>query len=165
MKKSNIFPIVAVSTGLAALFFWLKRKASAGENIKIDPVDIKIDTAATKQSGFLRLYYTVKIKLINNESESVVVNNVSLQVSSNGSPLGEITKSDSFQVPALSEKIVSFNASIPTIGILSLIRNVIINGLNIPIQVSGFINTDLGRVNVNFTKTIGSGISGRRAVN
>lgn len=152
--KNAITPL-AILAAVAAGVFFLRRKAAAGQNLQVDPVDIAIDSEATRASGFLRVYYTVKLKLINNERASVNVRSVSLSLSSQGTQLGTLTRSSSFVVPAMSEQIVSFNASIPTLGILSIIRNIIQNGINIPVNVSGFIDTDLGRISVNFTKTIG----------
>jgi hypothetical protein len=170
MKQSNPLPILATLAAIAAGFFFLRRKAAAGQNLIIDPVDVAIDSAATKAAGYLRVYYRIKLKLINNEAASVVVRNVSLNISSGTTQLGTLTRSEQFTVPRMSEQVITFNASLPTIGIISIIREIIQNGINIPVTVSGFIMTDLGRIDVNFTKTIGGGLgrpysSGRRAVN
>jgi hypothetical protein len=46
-------------------------------------------------------------------------------------------------------------ASFLTLGALSLVRDIITKGLKFNVNITGFIDTDLGRVNVNFNKQVG----------
>jgi hypothetical protein len=43
-----------------------------------------------------------------------------------------------------------------------LIRDIILNGFQDPINVNGYIQTDLGRVNVNFSKNLSLGQSNKQ---
>ena len=150
-------PLYLLGAG-AYLVYFLKNKAKAGENLKYVPVDIAIDL---KKSSLLNIAYTVKIKLINSENASIVVNNINLNVNVEGNDFGNITKTENFNVPAQSEKIISFDANFSTVGALKLVKQIIQGGLNVNVEVTGFIDTDLGRLNVNYKKKIGSrGVTG-----
>jgi hypothetical protein len=147
----NILPIAAVLGAGAYLVFFLKNKARAGANLQYVPVDIAINL---KKSSLLNIAYTVKIKLINSENASIVVKNINLNVDVEGNDFGNITKTEDFTVAAQSEKIISFDANFSTVGALRLIRQIIQEGLNLDVTVTGFIDTDLGRVTVNYKKKI-----------
>jgi hypothetical protein len=72
-----------------------------------------------------------------------------------------VVASENFEVPAQSEKIISFDASFSSIGALSIIKDIITKGLKLDVTVTGFIDTDLGRIDVNYKKKIGSkGVNG-----
>jgi LEA14-like dessication related protein len=140
----------------AALLFFLRQKKAAGENLRVEPVDVAIDTARSAQSFYTRIYYRVKLKLINVERASVNVSGINLNVSVNNNPFGSIVSTAPFIVSANSEKIVNLDASIASLGIIELIRDLISDGLQMNVTVSGFIDTDLGRVNVLFNKQLSS---------
>jgi hypothetical protein len=55
----------------------------------------------------------------------------------------------------MSNRTIQLTASIATAGLITTIINAIQDGFNIPVNISGFINTDLGRINVSFNKNIG----------
>jgi len=154
MKK--YLPLYLLGAG-AYLVYFLKNKARAGANLKYVPIDIAIDL---KRSNLLNIVYTVKIKLINSENASIVVNNINLNVVVEGIDFGNLSKTEDFRVDAQSEKIISFDASFSSIGALGLIRKIIQQGLNLEVSVNGFIDTDLGRVNVDFKKKVGRGVTG-----
>jgi LEA14-like dessication related protein len=138
----------------AALLFFLRRKKAAGENLRIEPVDIAIDTQRSAQSFYTRIYYRVKLKLVNVESASVNVSAINLNVSVNGTPFGSINSTAGFVVAAGSEKIVNLDASFSSLGVIQAIRELITQGLNFKVDVSGYVDTDLGRITVNFSKNI-----------
>ena len=162
MKK--YLPIYLVAAA-GYLIYFLRNKATAGANLKYEPLDIAIDIEKTKQSFFTKIFYNVKLKLINSENASINVNNVNLDVSVEGTNFGNINKTEDFIVPAQSYKIVVFQASFFSLSAIMLIKKIIKEGLNINVSVTGFINTDLGRVNVEFNKNIGEGVTGNKKKN
>jgi LEA14-like dessication related protein len=147
----KLLPIALIS-GLAYLY--LNRKVFAGKNLVVEPNDIAIDTEKTRQSLFTRIYYRVRLNLVNSESAAVVVRNVQLQASSDGTDLGTLTAAGSFTVPARSSKIVQLDAAVSSFGLISTILNIVRNGRAIQITVKGFVDTDLGRIPVEFVKSV-----------
>jgi LEA14-like dessication related protein len=158
MKK--IIPFVAIIGVGALLINFLKRKAAAGQNLKFELLKVSIDTVRTKQARLLKIFYDVTINMINVENASVVVNNINLNVTVNGKNLGNLEQTLNFSVPAQSTKAILLKASFNTLGALSLVKDIILNGINFTVNINGFIDTDLGRVNVNFDKQIGGTING-----
>lgn len=136
------------------LVYFLRNKATAGANLKYEPLDIAIDLERTKQSFYTKIYYNVKLKLINSENASINVNNVNLDVSVEGTNFGNINRTEDFIVPAQSDKVIVFQASFSSLSALMLVKKIIQEGLNINVSVTGFIDTDLGRVNVDYKKKI-----------
>lgn len=156
MKKN--LPLILTVTGAAYLFFWLRRKAQAGANLQYIPLDIAIDT---QRSSIFRIFYSVKLRLINNESANVNIKRINLKAAINGRFVGDIINTTSFQVPAKGTKDIKLDTSISLGSAALLIFNAIQDGLNFAVNITGNIDTDLGRINIDFTKNIGQGgISG-----
>jgi LEA14-like dessication related protein len=137
---------------VAALIYFLRQKKAAGQNLKIQPLDIAIDTARSRQSRWLNIFYNLKLKLINTENASVNVSNITFDVFINNIRVGNVNRKDKFVVKAQSEQIVNIESSINTIGIANLILNLIQEGFKFDIKIAGFVDTDLGRLNLNFSK-------------
>jgi hypothetical protein len=154
--KKNRTPVVLLSlAGIAAAFLYFRNKKAAGENLRFEPVDIAIDTARSKSSLWTRLFYRVKIKLVNVEPASVNVKNVNLTATANGKNLGSLTSSQSFVVPPKGSQVVALDTSISTLGAASTIIQVIRNRQPLTINISGYIDTDLGRVVINYDQNFG----------
>lgn len=156
----NILPIAAILGGGFFLINYFKRKARAGENLQFELLDIKIDTQRTLQSGLVKIFYTVKLNLINNENASIKIQNVQLDIKANNKLIGRLSQTINFTVPRESSKIIAFETSFFTVGIIGLVIDLVQNGLRANVNVAGFIQTDLGRVNVDFNKDIGASIEG-----
>jgi LEA14-like dessication related protein len=154
--------ILFLGGAAAALLYFLRQKRAAGENLRVEPVDISIDSARSSSSFWTRIYYNVKLKLINTESASVNVSGINLNVLVNSTPFGSINNTTGFIVNAGSERIVNLEASFSSLGVIQAIRDLIADGLKFNVVVSGYVDTDLGRIAVNFSKNVGgSGISGK----
>jgi LEA14-like dessication related protein len=160
MKK--YIPIITLAAAAYGVIFWLRRKAAAGQNLRFEPVDVAIDFQKIQQSLFTRIYYKVKLNLINNESASVNIRSINLNVSIGSQPFGSIVRNESFSVPRQSNQIVTLETSFSSLAAISLIRDIILNGFQDPINVNGYIQTDLGRVNVNFSKNLSLGQSNKQ---
>jgi hypothetical protein len=154
MKRNNTPLILLALAGGAAAFLYFRNKKAAGENLRFEPVDIAIDTPRSRASLWTRLYYKVKINLINAEPGSVNVRNVMLNATANGGPLGSLTSSQAFIVPPNGSQIVQLETSISTLGAISVIINIIRNRNPLTVNINGYVDTDLGRVLINFNKEV-----------
>lgn len=157
--KNNILPAALLIGGGLYLFTWLRNKADAGQNLQYEPVDIAIDSARSSAAMWTRIFYTVKLRLVNNGRASVNVRDIDLSARVGNSPVGTITSSTAFSVPANSSKVIQLTASISTTGIVNVLYNIIEDGINIQMNIEGTILTDLGFVEVQFTKQVGTPIA------
>ncbi len=148
--------ILFIGGAAAALLYFLRQKRAAGENLRVEPVDISIDSARSSSSFWTRIYYNVKLKLINTESASVNVSGINLNVLVNNTPFGSINNTTGFIVNAGSERVVNLEASFSSLGVIQAIRDLIADGLKFNVVVSGYVDTDLGRIAVNFSKNVGA---------
>ena len=144
--------LLLLGAAAAAAFVLLRRKKTAAENIQVDPIDIAIDSQRSASSFWTRIYYNIKLRLINNETASVNVSSVNLQIFANGKAIGSINNTTGFVVGGGTDKVINIDASLSSIGAIGLIRDLITEGISIDLLVSGVVNTDLGAVNVRFTK-------------
>jgi hypothetical protein len=160
MKKQ--LPLILTLVTGAGLFFWLRRKKSAGRNLRYEPIDIAIDSQRSAASLFSRIYYNLKLRLINNESANVNIRAINLQAflkvaDRQPRKIGDIVNNAGFQVPAKGQREIKLDTSISSGGIIQIIRDLLIEGINFEINATGFVDTDLGRLNINFTKNFGTG--------
>jgi len=144
--------ILFLGGAAAALIYFLRQKRAAGENLRVEPVDIAIDSQRSASTFWAVIYYNVKLRLINAEAASVNVSAIRLNVKLNNSNVAEINTTENFIVAARSEKIVNLQSTIQTAGIVNFIVDLIQNGFRFNIGVTGYVDTDLGRVSVNYTK-------------
>jgi hypothetical protein len=151
MKTTNL---LLLGAGGVLLYMFLRRKAAAAQNLRFEPVDIIIDLPRTRQSFFTRLYYTLKINVINPEEANVNVRNVVLRVNSNGRALGDLVSNKTFSIPARSNQVIGLDAAISVFGALSTIINFVKNRQPIPVNVTGQITSDLGILDVNYNTTV-----------
>jgi LPXTG-motif cell wall-anchored protein len=154
MKKNNTFLVLGITAAAAAAFIFFRNKKAAGENLRFEPVDIAIDSARSRSSLWTRLYYKVKINLINAEPAAVNVRGVVLNATTAGRPLGTLTSTQAFSVPANGAQVVQLETSISTLGAASTIINVLRNREPLTVNINGYVDTDLGRVLINFNKTV-----------
>ena len=144
--------ILFLGGAAAALLYFLRQKRAAGENLRVEPVDIAIDSARSASSLWSVIYYNIKLKLINVEDASVNVSAIKLDVILNSSKVAEINQTQGFIVAARSEKIVNLQSTIQTAGIVDFLVDLIKNGFRFNIAVSGYVDTDLGRIAINYNK-------------
>jgi LEA14-like dessication related protein len=153
MKK--ILPIAAIGAGIYLAYRFLMQKKSALENLKLVPVSIAIDSSKSSATLFRQLFYTVKVRLNNNESQPVFVRGIDLDVFFRGQQVGKVYRDQDFIVPARSSQQVNLNTSINTFEIIDNIIDLVKKGFkNIEFTVSGTVSTDLGEIPVRFTKRI-----------
>lgn len=131
---------------LGAGYIFLKRKATSASNLQIEVQDIGIDSERTKDSWFAKLYYTVRLDVTNPDQAAVTIKAVNLDVFVNGQKIGRVQKLDSVTVPPRSAITVNVNASIATLGVLTTVKDYFLGSGELIMKVSGFVDTDLGRV-------------------
>lgn len=163
----NYFPVIALGAAAIGVVFWLKRKAAAGQNLRYEIADIAIDIPKIIQSRFARLYFNTKLRFINDESVSVNVRQINLNANVGNRPLGKILNNTPFSVPARSSNVVNIETSFSSGQIVLYVIDKIRNGFQFddPISVDGYIQTDLGRVNVDYTKNPSDTINGYNILN
>ena len=160
MKK--YLPIVTLAAAAYGVIFWLRRKAAAGQNLRYQIEDIAIDIPKIVQSRFSRIYFNTKLRLINDESVSVNVRQINLNANVGNRSLGKIINNTPFSVPARSSNVVRIETSFSSGQIVLYIIDKIRNGFvfDDPISLDGYIQTDLGRVNVDYTRNAPGQITG-----
>lgn len=155
MKK--FLPLGAIAAGIFILTRYLKGRKTAMENLRVVPVSIAIDSARSRDTFFSQLYYRVKLNLINQEQQPVIVREIDLNVNYKGRQIGKIVRDADFIVPGRGQQVIEMDASISASDIITsivdLARN-IKNLSNIEFTVNGFVDTDLGRIPVNFKRKI-----------
>lgn len=155
MKK--FLPLGAIAAGIFILTRYLTGRKTAMENLRVVPVSISIDSARSRDTFFSQLYYRVKLNLINQEQQPVIVREIDLNVNYKGRQIGKIVRDADFIVPGRGQQVVEMDASISASDIITsivdLARN-IRNLSNIEFTVNGFVDTDLGRIPVNFKRKI-----------
>jgi LEA14-like dessication related protein len=92
--------------------------------------------------------------LINDELASVNVSAINLKIVVNQRELAQINNTTKFKVDSRSEQVINLDAVISTSGAVQIIKDLIIKGLSININVSGYVDTDLGRVTINFSRSL-----------
>jgi hypothetical protein len=152
MKKNPMLTLAIFAGAAGLLYYWLRRKATAAQNIIIEPNNVFINLQKTKAALYTQIYYSVILNLINNEPADINVRQVNLNVMLNGRNFGRIIKNAPFKVPRRSRVQEKFETSFSSLGIWSLIPGIIADGLDFTFDVEGFINTDLGRVDIKFRK-------------
>lgn len=155
MKK--FLPLGAIAAGIFILTRYLTGRKTAMENLRVVPVSIAIDSARSRDTFFSQLYYRVKLNLINQEQQPVIVRMIDLNVGYKGRQIGKIVRDADFIIPGRGQQVIEMDASISASDIITsvvdLARN-IRNLSNIEFTINGFVDTDLGRIPVNFKRKI-----------
>lgn len=157
MKK--LIPIGAVVAAVYIISRYLTGRSKAMKNLSIAPVSISIDSEKSRNAFFTQLFYRVKINLINNENQPVIVRGLDLDVIYKNKIIGKITRDSDFTVNARAQKIVELNAAISSSNVITSIVEIFSqfrdgSDKSLTFNIVGFIDTDLGAVPVNFTKKL-----------
>jgi hypothetical protein len=157
----NILPIAAVIGAGALLINYLKGKKRAMENLQFEIFKITIDKQKTQRALYLKIYYDIIITVINDEVSPVKVKNTLLNIKVNNRDLGKIESTLNLLIPRESEKQITLQASFFTLGAIGLVKDIVRDGLQASVNIAGFINTDLGKVDINFNKQFGGEMNGQ----
>jgi len=145
----------AIGAGLFLAFRYLAARKKSAKNLRIVPVDIAIDKARSAAEGYSTLYYKVKVNMTNPEQAPVIVRGIDLDVIVKGKQVAKLIKDDPFTVPGRKTLRATLNGSIQIGGVVTTILDLIQN-TNKPLAftLDGFVDTDLGRIPVQFTKNL-----------
>lgn len=157
----NILPIAAIIGAGAILINYLKGKKRAMENLQFEIFKISIDKQKTQRALYLKIYYDIVITVINEELSPVKIKDTLLNIKVNGRDLGKIESTLNLLIPRESEKQITLKASFFTLGAIGLVKDIVRDGLQASVNVAGFINTDLGKVDINFNKQFGGEMNGQ----
>jgi len=155
MKK--LLPLGAIAAGIFILTRYLSGRKTAMENLRVVPVSIAIDSARSRNTFFTQLFYRVKLNLINNEAQPVIVRGIDLNVYYKNNQVGKIIRDQDFIVPGRGAQVVEMEATISASDIITSIVDIAQNIRNlskIEFTINGFVDTDLGRISVNFKQNI-----------
>jgi LEA14-like dessication related protein len=155
MKK--LLPLGAIAAGIFILTRYLSGRKTAMENLRVVPVSISIDSARSRNTFFTQLFYRVKLNLINNEAQPVIVRGIDLNIFYKSKQVGKIIRDQDFIIPGRGAQIVEMDASISASDIITSIVDIAQNIRNlskIEFTINGFVDTDLGRIPVNFKRNI-----------
>jgi hypothetical protein len=157
----NILPIAAVIGAGALLINYLKGKKRAMENLQFEIFKITIDKQKTQRALYFKVFYDIVITVVNDELSPVKIKDTLLNIKVNGRDLGAIKSTLNLLIPRESEKQITLQASFFTLGAIGLVKDIVKNGLQANVNVQGYINTDLGKVDINFDKQFGGEMNGQ----
>ena len=156
----NILPIAAIIGAGVFLINYLKGKKTAMENLQFEIFKISIDKQKTQRALYFKIYYDIILTVINEETSPVKIKDTLINIKVNGRDLGKIESTLNLLIPRESEKQITLKASFFTLGAIGLVKDIVQNGLQAQVDLNGFINTDLGKVDINFTKQFGGEMNG-----
>ena len=142
--------IIAIGAAAAAAAYFLKAKKQAIENLKVSFLDIYTDPANT--NWFDKIAFVIKLKLINTENVAIRVKSIDLNFYVNNKKVADINTNNPIVVNANDDTVVRLNTSIKSVNIIILITELIANKEELKFGIKGIISTDLGDVNINFSK-------------
>lgn len=141
--------ILGLLAGAGALYYFLQGKKGAIEDLLIEPVDIAID----KESNIRKLVFNLKLQIKNPSKFVVKVKNIDLLLRVNNKIISNFNSNSVLNLPANSNKIYNIKISVNNFTVITTILEVLANK-NIVAAVTGDITTDLGIVNIDYTKEI-----------
>jgi LEA14-like dessication related protein len=141
--------ILSLLAGAGAFYYFLQGKKGAIEDLQIEPVDIAID----KESNFRKLVFNLKLQIKNPSKFVVKVKNIDLDLKVNNKTISNFNSNTVLSLPANSNKIYNIKISVNNLTVITTILEVLADK-NIVAAVNGDITTDLGTVDINFTKEI-----------
>lgn len=152
----NIIKLGAIAAGAFVVFNYLKGRKKAMENLQFVPLSIAIDSNKSRSTGFASLFYRVKIRLVNQEQQPVIVRSVDLKAYYKGKQVSRIVRDADFIVPSRSRQDIEIEAEIRTSNIVTSIIDILQNFKNpdITLKIVGTIETDLGSIPVNYSKKL-----------
>jgi len=140
---------LAAAAGVAYIF--LKGKQQSLENLLFNPIGIAINKAKT---NFLRLVFNFKLQVNNSGNFAVNIQNIDLDVLVNGKVISNFTKELPISIAPKESKILDIEIAIQNLTVIETILEIINNKGKITVTLQGEVLTDLGKANINYTKSI-----------
>jgi LEA14-like dessication related protein len=143
MNNGIKFLIGAAAWGL--LYNFLNRKKAALENIGISNIDVAIDLPRTQNANYIKLFYKLKIRLVNTANASINIKSIDANFFLNGIEFANISQNINALIPAGASKEINITASINSGNIIASIIDIISEN-KAEIEVQGSLMTDLGLI-------------------
>lgn len=140
---------LAAAAGVAYIF--LKGKKQSLENLLFNPISIAINKAKT---NFFRLVFNFKLEVNNPGTFAVNIQSIDLDVLINGKVISNFAKELPIIIAPKESKILDIEIAIQNLTVIETILEVINNKGKITVTLQGEVLTDLGKANINYTKSI-----------
>jgi len=140
---------LAAAAGVAYIF--LKGNKDSLENLIFNPVGIAINKAKT---NFFRLVFNFKLQVNNPGTFAVNIQSIDLDVLVNGKVISNFTKELPISIAPKKSKILEIEIAIQNLTVIETILEIINNKGKITVSLQGEVITDLGKANINYTKSI-----------
>jgi LEA14-like dessication related protein len=147
--------ILLLAAAAGAAYYFLIGKKRALESLEIKPIDVAINTAKSKQFFYSQLFYNLKLKITNSESLAAKIQNIDIDIYINNKKASEINSNTPIVIPARTEgKIVSIEGVVMAANLITLILEFIADRQPINIKAIGNVTTDLGTIEINYSKNV-----------
>ena len=140
---------LAAAAGVA--YIYLKGKKESIENLLFNPVGIAINKAKT---NFLRLVFNFKLQVTNPGNFAVNIQSIDLDVLVNGRVISNFSKQLPVMIAAKKTELLDIEIAVQNLTVIETILNAIADGGKITVSLQGEVITDLGKANINYTKSI-----------
>lgn len=147
--------ILLLAAAAGAAYYFLIGKKKALENLNIRPIDVAIDAKKSRQFFYAQLFYNLKLSITNSESLAVKIRNINIDVFINNKKASEINSKSPIIIPARTEgKIITIQGVVMAANLITLILEFIADREPINIKAIGTVTTDLGTIEINYSKNI-----------
>lgn len=147
--------ILLLTAAAGAAIYFLMGKKRALENLDIKPIDVAINTAKSRQFLFSQLFYNLKLKITNSESLAARIQNIDIDIYINNKKASEINSDTPIVIPARTEgKIITIEGVVMAGNLIALILDFLADRKPINIKAIGTVTTDLGTIEINYSKNV-----------
>lgn len=143
--------VIGIATAAVAALYFLKGKKQALEDIKFSPKDIAINSS---KSNLIQLVYNFKVLIKNDNKLPVNITGIDLDIAVNNKLVSNFQTTQTINIPGEVSKIINFQISINNLAAIDVILATIANQSGINIKITGDVVTDLGVLNVNYSKNL-----------
>jgi LEA14-like dessication related protein len=143
--------LIGLAAAAAAGYYFLIGKKQAIENLLIKPIDIAINSSKT---NIFKLVFNLKLQITNSSNFTVKINKIDVDILVNNKTISEFQKNLPITIAPNKTEIVLIEITAQNAAIISSIIDIITSGNAITAGVIGVFSTDLGVVNIDYTKTV-----------
>jgi len=143
--------VIGIATAAVAALYFLKGKKQALEDIKFSPKDIAINSS---KSNLYQLVYNFKVLIKNDNKLPVNITSIDLDIAVNNKLVSNFQTTQTINIPGEASKLITLQISINNFAVVDVILATIANQSGINIKITGDVVTDLGVLNVNYSKNL-----------
>jgi LEA14-like dessication related protein len=143
--------VIGIATAAVAALYFLKGKKQALEDIKFSPKDIAINKS---KSNLYQLVYNFKVLIKNDNKLPVNITSIDLDIAVNNKLVANFETTQTINIPGEASKLITLQISINNFAAVDVILASITNQSGITIKITGDVVTDLGILNVNYSKNL-----------